>query len=151
VNAPGMVSAIPSATIVLGPFGDIVNYGTGDFYFSWYPAGMLGSSREISPPEWETQPPDADRLRRDTIAALSKIVPAIGRLSREEISAAAISGGTIFAWGQTDIDDADSALHERYAIGPRSFGRFHSIDTGKLTTAPLFAKQMADEIRPLLA
>ena len=60
-------------------------------------------------------------------------------------------GGHIFAWGQTDIDDAKSVLHERHAIGPRSFGRYHSINTGKLTTAPLFAKQMADQIRASMA
>ena len=31
---------IPSTTMVLGPFGDIVDYGNGAFYLSWYPSGF---------------------------------------------------------------------------------------------------------------
>ena len=47
-------------------------------------------------------------------------------------------------WG--DIDDPDSALHERHTIGATSFGRYHSVDTGKLTTAPLFAHRLGATI-----
>ena len=34
----------------------------------------------------------------------------------------------------------------RHAIGPQSHGRYHTVDTGKLTTAPLFGKRLADTI-----
>jgi hypothetical protein len=37
-------------------------------------------------------------------------------------------------------------LHHRYAIGPRTRGRYHTVDTGKLTMAPLFGKAVADRI-----
>ena len=57
------------------------------------------------------------------------------------------SRGVIFAWGQTDIDDAESGLHRRCEIGPRSRGRYTSVDTGKLTMAPLFASQVAENVR----
>ena len=38
-------AALPSVTIVLGPFGDLVAYGNGSFYFSWYPACMTAHLR----------------------------------------------------------------------------------------------------------
>jgi hypothetical protein len=142
---------IPSVTIVLGPFGDIVNYGNGDLFLSWYPSGMQGMSSEISPPEWLPASPDlAAKLRPEIVAALSEIVPAVGCLTQPEIEAAEVKGGTIFAWGATDIFDPTSRLHERYTIGPSSFGRYHSINTGKYTMAPLFANQVADRIRSIL-
>ena len=43
-------SATPSATIVLGPFGDVVDYGTENLFLSWYPLGMRGMSGELVPP-----------------------------------------------------------------------------------------------------
>src|SRR4029434_218326 len=43
----------PSTTIVLGPFGDVVNFGDGRFYFSWYPVCRLGTSDALSPPRFE--------------------------------------------------------------------------------------------------
>ena len=58
-----------------------------------------------------------------------------------------LRAGIIFAWGRSDIDDPASGLHQRYAIGPRSRGRYHTVDTGKLTMAPLFGKTVADRIR----
>ena len=36
--------------------------------------------------------------------------------------------------------------HERHAIGPSSHGHYHSVDTGKLTMAPRFARLLADRI-----
>jgi hypothetical protein len=54
--------------------------------------------------------------------------------------------GTIFAWGSTDIDDPKSDLHERRAIGVRAYDGYFSIDTGKLTCAPLFADQLAKQL-----
>ena len=52
----------------------------------------------------------------------------------------------VYARGSTDIDNPGSGLHERHAIGPRSFGRYHTVDTGKYTTAPLFARRLADRL-----
>ena len=72
-------------------------------------------------------------------------------LKEDALERAQISGGVIFAWGDRDIDDPSSELHQRYDIGPKSWGRYHSVDTGKLTMAPLFGKQVADqEIRASL-
>lgn len=142
-----LAAGLPSVTMVLGPFGDVVNYGNGEAYLSWYPAGMQGMSKDIRPPDWLPARPElAARLKQDIPAGLAEIVPQIARLSASAMDRAEVRGGHIFAWGQTDIDDMESGLHERYAIGPRSVGRYHSVDTGKLTMAPLFAKQVADRI-----
>ena len=147
-HAPGAAASIPSTTIVLGAYGDVVAYGDGGLYMSWYPAGLAGTSSAISPPRWEPAPegPATAALRSVTHAELEAVIPAVGGLSREAVESAEVNGGVIFAWGETDIDDPASELHERHAIGPRSHGRYHSVDTGKLTMAPLHGKTVADRI-----
>ena len=69
INSTAAPGAVPSLTIVLGPFGDIVNLGVGGVYFSWYPIGMIGTSRDLKPPDWDRSVPLADRqdvLRRSS-------------------------------------------------------------------------------------
>ncbi len=140
---------IPSTTIVLGPFGDTVSYASGEKYLSWYPSGMLGVSADLSPPCWPDTP-DAEtaaRLRRAICTGLAKVIPALGGLDEVGAESLDVQGGVIFAWGSTDIDALDSSLHSRTQIGLDSLGRYHSINTGKFTMAPLFAKMTADRIR----
>ncbi len=151
MRAPALIARVPSATIVLGGFGDIAAYGDGQFYLSWYPVGMRGASCEITPPPWPLvlDQPASDEVRRGIVAGLARIVPLLGELEPDVIDAAAVRAGIIVAWGRTGIDDPASGLHERHAIGPRSYGRYHSIDTGKLTMAPLFGKLVADRIRQI--
>jgi hypothetical protein len=57
-----------------------------------------------------------------------------------------VAGGFIFAWGSADIDDIGSELHQRFDIGVRSYGRYHSIDTGKYCMAPLYALEVARRV-----
>lgn len=142
------VRSLPTTTVVLGPFGDIVIYDNGEAFLSWYPAGMKGLSSELSPPPWplDLEPAASLRVRDETLKGLATIVPAVAELSPEAIESCRTKGGIIFAWGSTDIPDIASGLHERYAVGPQSYGRYHSIDTGKLTMAPYFAKTVADHI-----
>ena len=138
---------VPSATIVLGRFGDVVNYRNGTLHLSWYPAGLEAFNTEVSPPPFlDPSPARASELRRETVAALSRVMPLIGDLDARAIRQAEVKGGIVFAWGDTDIDDFESGLHERYAIGPQASGSYHSVDTGKLTMAPFFAKMVADRI-----
>jgi hypothetical protein len=142
-----MSGAIPSSTIVLGPFGDIVDYRNGELYLSWYPAAVVRSSA-IRPPDW---PRDLDGARAlemfaEVTRGLAAIVPNVAEITAENVSRLSVQGGVIFAWGSSDIDDPASMLHERAAIGPQRSGRYCTIDTGKLTTAPLFAKLAADSI-----
>lgn len=139
---------LPTTTIVIGPFGDIVTYGNGEAFLSWYPAGMKGLSSDLSPPPWSLtlEPAASLGLRDQILKGLATIVPAVAQLSAETVESSQTKAGIIFAWGSTDIPDITSGLHERYAIGPQSYGRYHSIDTGKLTMAPYFAKMLADHI-----
>ena len=54
---------------------------------------------------------------------------------------------TFTAWGETGIEDRTSELHQRHAVGVHSRGRYHSIDTGKLTLAPMFAAEACARLR----
>jgi hypothetical protein len=135
---------LPCATIVLGRFGDVVAYGNRELSLSWYPAGLRGISNDVQPPTWPSAADGgfADEVRRQTIDGLGAIVRGVSRDSGRW----RIRGGVILASGETDIDDPESGLHERHAIGVRSIDGYHSINTGKLTTAPLFAREVADRV-----
>ncbi|MBA3742431.1 FAD-dependent oxidoreductase [Sporichthya sp.] len=148
VCAPGQGAQIPSTTIVLGPFGDVVVHGD-DLYLSWYPAGRQGISAELEPPPWPRVLDEfqAKELWHDVLGGLVGVVPALEDLTPSTVSSWSARGGIIFAWGSSDIDDPGSGLHQRSAIGPQSHGTYHSVDTGKLTMAPLFGAQVTDRIR----
>jgi hypothetical protein len=145
---PGELSkAIPSVSFVLGAFGDIVQYEGGEAYLSWYKAGLTALSSDLTPAPFpaQLQGDAATEVRQPTIEALADLLPSLRELA-PELERGEVNGGIIFAWGNTDITDPDSGLHRRHDIGPRSYGRYHSVDTGKFTTAPLFARRLADAI-----
>jgi hypothetical protein len=143
----GAVDA-PSATIVLGPFGDVVRYAGGDLVLSWYPAGCTGLSLAIRHPDADTRPtPDDEaRIRMATRRALCSLVPALRDVPRAAFARAEVEGGIILAHGTTDVSDPASGLHARNRVGPRSHGRYHSVNPGKWTTAPFFALELARRI-----
>lgn len=152
-------SLIPSATGILGAYGDVVNHHDGAFYLSWYPLCKLAQSTDGDARSLRrlTPPVDASTLATPTaqrafvhanIAALAAYIPAMHALTDPEHYQ--LGGGIILAKGATDIDDPDSYLHQRAAIGPMAYGTYISIDTGKYCTAPLFALSAADMITKLL-
>jgi hypothetical protein len=147
VRGAGAPTDLPSVTIVLGPFGDIVNYGAGWVYLSWYPAGMTCVSRAAVPPSLPmVLDGNEGAVLRDRITrGLATVVPSLDQLILESST---VNGGWIFARGQTDIRDPRSRLHARTAIGVTQSDRYLSIDTGKLTMAPYFAIAAADRIVP---
>ena len=136
---------LPSVTVVLGPFGDLVAYGDNAYYVSWYPACMTGYGSELVPPAWRAQPDDTclSRIATNSFAAMGALVPELKRVRPQGVT---VKAGIIVAWGSTDIDDRASELHRRYDIGVHSYGNYHSIDPGKLTMAPHFAEVCADRI-----
>ncbi len=148
LRLPTGAKAPQSATFVLGPFGEVVNYGDGLVYLTWYPECVHGMSRELMPPHWDTYPaePLRSRIIARTLNAISKLMPTIGDLGPQDLSEAGVKGGAIVARGETDIYDPKSELHRRYEIGVTSVGRFHSVDPGKLTMAPYFADILAERI-----
>ena len=147
---PSSISPPPSATFVLGPFGEVVTYGDGLIYLTWYPTCLHAISTAVTPPDWETYPPEPLRSRiiSGTFHALSQIVSSLRDLDAESLPDASVKGGAIVAWGKTDIYDPASELHRRFEIGVTSEGRFHSVDPGKLTMAPYFAEICAERISP---
>lgn len=137
---------LPSSTIVLGPFGDIVQFRNGDQYLSWYPSGLRGWTSGLRSPRWPVRPSNEDALETATeiLRHLAVVVPDVARLSPAEVE---VRGGPIYALGNTDVDDPRSRLHQRWEVGPITVeGWYHSVDTGKYTTAPLFAVDVADRI-----
>ena len=139
--------AVPSMTCVLGPFGDIVNLGARGLYFSWYPAGLLGTSQALRVPDWEASLSAARQsaiLRRSWDEWLVRC-PALGSVPYDNASEAPV-GGHIFAWGTRDIDDGRSALHSRYDIGVHTTGNYHSVNTGKYGMAPSLGCQTAERV-----
>lgn len=149
ITDPVPRGGVPSMTIALGPFGDVVNYGDGGVYFSWYPTGLVGRSSDLRAPDWDRDLPAA-RVAcavRESFSCLAELCPALAALAPAP-SAIEPVGGTIFAWGATDIDEPGSHLHTRYEVGVHSTGRYHSLNPGKYTLAPYLALEAADRVQP---
>lgn len=146
-------SCVPTMTLLLGRFGDTVFYPTGRAYISWYPAGMIGMESRLQEFVWPEILGGADlaAVRRDTVDALAAICPAVAELDAGALEPPITDGGAIFAWGETDIDDPNSVLHQRFAVGVHSDGAYHTVDTGKYTLGPMFAQEVADRIVPRVA
>lgn len=145
---PDALRGGPSITMVLGPYGDVVVRGDGTAYFSWYPLGLRGWSEALAPPaDWtppcrgEVAPDQAAAIARDLLGAIDAWYP--GAAASEPLL---VDAGAIVGYGRTDVDDPASGLHDRTRIGVRSSGGYHSLDPGKLTTAPLFGEIAAARV-----
>jgi glycine/D-amino acid oxidase-like deaminating enzyme len=137
----------PSTTLVFGPYGDVVNFGDGHYYLSWYPACRLGSWQTLEAPAWLEDVGAGQRQAAlsDTLSALSTIIPSVAAIDLRT-AAIRVDGGTVFSWGRNDITDLASEIHQRFDIGPHSLGNYHTVDTGKYCMAPWFAVCVADRI-----
>lgn len=138
----------PSVTMVLGPYGDVVVRDDGTAYFSWYPAALRGWSHELVPPaHWDAAcrgelPSElAASLAHEVLTAIDAWYPG-ARLSEALI----VDAGAIVGYGKTDVDDPTSGLHDRSRVGVESSDGYHSLDPGKLTTAPLFGREAAERV-----
>ena len=139
----------PSVTFVLGPFGDIAQFGD-SAYLSWYPAGLRYWSFERAPPAWPTEPEgkEADLLAGAICAGLAELLPNL-KCAAQANAKRSVKGGVIYALGDRDIDDPNSALHNRsIGVGITSRSNYHTINSGKLSIIPLFARELADRILP---
>lgn len=145
-DLPPALARLTSLTLVLGPFGDIVVKPDVKTYFSWYAKSLRGWSHALTPPaDWRRpikragEDHEADALAGEILNGFEPYIPGIAQSQVHTISA-----GTNFSWGETDIDDPQSELHERYDIGVHAYDGYFSIDTGKFTCAPLFAKNLME-------
>ncbi|WP_158587663.1 FAD-dependent oxidoreductase [Algoriphagus lacus] len=138
---------LPSCTMVLGPFGDIVNFRERGAFMSWYPVGRTGWSEDYRPPEWDSMYSPEERMDvfQRSFEELKKRIPAAGNL-KFPLEAVDPVGGDILALGNTEVDQSKSRFHERFEVGIRSFGNYHSVDTGKYTLIPYLAVKVADRL-----
>lgn len=138
---------LPSCTMVLGPFGDTVNFRDRGAFMSWYPVGRTAWSEDFRPPDWDSMYTAGDRMDifQRSFEELKKRIPAVGNL-QFPMDAVDPVGGDILALGNTEVDQSESKLHERFEVGIRSFGNYHSVDTGKYTLIPYLAVKLADRI-----
>ena len=136
----------PSALVAVGPFGDVKNYNGRDFYLSWYPVGLVGESAELelAAPDTPTGR-DAEEFVARVRTALEPIMPGIGAVL-DDAESVVVHGGFVFAQGAGALDDPRSGLHRRDRYGVQRRGSYHSVDTGKYSTAPWLARELADEI-----
>ena len=138
---------VASTTLALGPFGDVVNYGRRRFYLSWYPSGCIARSADTAPPADWRRPLSAAEESRIADDAIANLVPLVPGLADVFASAhtRVLRPGAIFSWGTGDVGDPDTELHERFDVGPRLLSPgYVSVDTGKLTMAPLFAERTVE-------
>ena len=137
---PPEAASDPSATMVLGAYGDVVIRNM-TAYFSWYPSGLQGWSHDLRPPE------DWNEVTRAHVCGAKHI--AIGEeIVRQTVAwypalagslLMTVDAGAIFAYGVSDVGQPGSGLHDRTRIGVHRTGTFFSVDPGKLTTAPVHA------------
>lgn len=148
IKAADTAGMVPSTTVVLGPYGDIVRHPNGDLYLSWYPVCLGGTSNECHLLDLP-QTPDRVRVHElfhESFLALSSICPALRSIEPIDFHDVTVGGGVIVAWGSSDIDKKNSELHQRFDVGLYSKNGYHSVDTGKYTTAPMFAMEVANRI-----
>jgi hypothetical protein len=82
---------------------------------------------------------DQEPIVAGTLRAFDEVVPGLAGAE-----GATADGGVIFAWGNSDIDDGSSELHQRHEAGLVEADGYYSINTGKLTSAPYFAQRLAE-------
>jgi glycine/D-amino acid oxidase-like deaminating enzyme len=145
---PEKLRDAPSVTMVIGRYGDVVIRSDGTAYLSWYPAALRGWTHDIKPPAaWDApcrgivDDAQAGEIAKAVLEAIDAWFPGIGQAEPILVDA-----GAIVAHGHTDVDNPSSGLHGRAMVGVVSQDGYHSVDAGKLTTAPMFAMAAADAV-----
>ncbi len=137
---------LASAVVAVGPFGDVKNYNGRDFYFSWYPVGLIaeGTDLELGSPDVPTGH-GAEAFVDSVRAELERVLPGVGRVI-DDAEESTVQGGFVFARGRGALDDPQSGLHRRDRYGVQRRDSYYSVDTGKYSTAPWLARLLAAEI-----
>lgn len=127
---------IKAATLVQGPFGDVVPWPGGEIFINWYPVART----HFGDQPLERLEPDSGVAAR-VHEAIRELFPAFG-----DSRVVRYAPCYILAEGHTDINDPGSRLHSR--IGAEIVGRdgWWSLRSTKLTTAPLAGERCAAAI-----
>jgi hypothetical protein len=135
-----------SALVAFGPFGDVKNYNDRDFYLSWYPTGLIAQGHAISLTRPSTlTATDELKFVREVGERLAKLIPGAAEILAvaEDVK---VRGGFVFAQGRGSLANRKSTLHRRDRFGVRRLGNYYSVDTGKYSTAPWMAANLANAI-----
>lgn len=145
---PSSLAGGPSVTMVLGRYGDVVVRPNGSGFFSWYPVCLQGWTNESEPPRMWDEPCRGDVPPAMSQSIAEQTLSAIGSwyMGADRSQPIVVDAGVIVAGGMTDVNDPESALHRRLRVGVTSIDGYHSVDPGKLTTAPMFAVRAADRV-----
>jgi FAD dependent oxidoreductase len=135
---------LPNAVIAVGPFGDIKNYNGRDLYLSWYQEGLI-EDRVGCPVTVDLDALAKARIATNTFNRLREYFPGIAAVVRQP-SSFTVGGGWVVAHGAGSLSDPSSPLHRRDRFGISRFGSYYSVDTGKYSTAPWLANQLAGQI-----
>lgn len=165
---------IPSATGILGKYGDVVRHSDGMIYISWYPLCKLAEGVNVHGDALRDEIHSSPIIRsiRNFISnfpSVSKVITSHahqGFIQKNILEMSAfipemrillgmakhghVAGGVILAKGQTDIDDPESRLHQRSKIGPVAYENYITVDTGKYCMAPLFALETAEMVEKVI-
>jgi glycine/D-amino acid oxidase-like deaminating enzyme len=132
--------ALRSALIGTGPFGDVKAYGPRDLYMSWYPAGMLAQGQQATPPPLPAIDRDAVVARiLDGLAAHLRDIRAVAAQA-EQVT---LAGGWVYAQARGALSDPKASIHGRARFGILRQGNLVSVDTGKFSSAPWLAREVA--------
>lgn len=139
------LAAMPSMTIVNGPYGDFVNYpGDKKMYFSWYPISMHGMVVDNQIPaelhniadgniSSELAAYQIESHHRSFSELLLPQQPAF------QFKCPELVGGFILGNGNSDIQNPESLLHTRCDEPIFHEDSYFSISTQKFTSAPYHA------------
>lgn len=133
---------VASAIVAVGPFGDVKNYNDRDYYLSWYPAGLVLDSDALNPAIPDLTPELKVAVTQGIRDNLQKLLPPVAGIFMTAESVR-VEGGFVFAQGQGSLSDPASTLHQRNRFGIQRRGNYFSVDTGKYSTAPWLAENLA--------
>jgi glycine/D-amino acid oxidase-like deaminating enzyme len=140
-------TALSSAVLCTGPFGDVKRYRDGRVYLSWYDSGLLAEGHDMEPPRRKAKlsRERGAQVMQGTIDALAKYFPAVVDLPHEA-DELEVRGGWVYAIGQGSLADRASTLHQRDKFEITIDRGYISVDTAKYSLAPWLAAKVAETI-----
>lgn len=138
----GMPVEVGSATVAVGPFGDLKAYSPTRFYLSWYPIGLRATGTGLGPPPTPVPSEAVERrIADETFDRLASFIPEVEHI-RRAAEETLVRGGWVYARASGALDEISSTIHRRDRAGVRRVGDLISVDTGKYSIAPSLARRV---------
>lgn len=139
--------AVPTSTLVAGPFGDLVQHRD-HVYLSWYPDARLHHEFAAAPSDAAA----ASLSRVDDPMIIEAQVNALRRYGwlQHDLEIIEGVGGFILGEGQHDIAHRESGLHDRHGSGLDRYGDVLVPRSFKFSSAPAAARRAGRAAQQLL-